>query len=581
MFRQRADGGLVLLAVLLGALLVALFSHDRLLRADGIEHYVYLRSLWVGHDLDLADDYEAVTRGRYLPAATTPLGRTANVHPVGPAILWAPFYGVADVITRLRGGPADGVAKIYRDAVSVGSLFYGWLGLVLLYRTVRRLVGGTPALLATLGIALGTFLYWYLVQDPTMAHAGTFAAAALVVWLWLRPTPTGIRRALCFGAAVGLAALLRWQAAMLFILVIAEAVERLRRREPAAVVARDVLLSALAAAAVFSPQMIVFKQLYGSWLTIPQGAAFVSGVPAWSGVLFSPRHGLFSWSPFLYLGIAGWLLWLRRNAGQAIAALVVFGACVRLNAGVADWWGGAAFGGRRFDLVLPLFGVATGFFLRWVADIVAKRPGLATSALVGAFAVWNLLLAAGFRSGLWDHSDPVTFDEMGRGATGTIDRRIGSPFSLPGALWERWARGRPLADYESLFTHRAFARWSARFGFDERVFLEDGWSETRTDGGVSYRSLDGEAGLVVPLHQAAAYRFGVRARTSNAEGASVRLLVNGRPAGVSTVPAAWSDHEWSVPAEALRPGRNFLRLRVIGGAAAVDVTGAWMAPERQ
>jgi hypothetical protein len=582
--RSRFDGGLLVLVGLLGVLVAALLSHDNRISADGIDHYVYLRSLWVDHDLDLGNDYDAVTRGRAAVADKTPLGRTANPHPIGPALVWVPFYAVADGIARWRGEPADGLGPVYRDAVSLASLLYGWLGLVLLYRTARRVAGAAAALLATLGMALGTFLYWYLVQDPTMAHAAAFGAAALVVWLWLRPSPTGLARAVALGGACGLAAILRWQAALLFVLVAAEAVERLSKRERPIVVLRDLAVAAASAVVVFTPQLVVFKLLYGSWLTIPQGSAFLAGAPAWSGVLFSPRHGLFSWSPFLYVAVAGLVLWLRRSPAKALAAVVVFLLCARLNAGVADWWGGSSFGGRRFDIALPLLGVATALFFQWIASVVARRPALALGGIVATFALWNALLVSSFRSGAWDYSGPVTFEEMGRGASGVIDRSIGSPFSLPGALWERIRRGRALTDYESLFTERPFSRWSVRFGIDERIFLEDGWSEAREADGVLYRSVEGEsAGFIVPLHRSVSYRLGIRARARAGTTTAVRIIVNQRPAGVVQIEPSWGDHEISVSASFLRPGRNFVRLRILGdaGAGAIDVSGAWMTPESE
>jgi len=90
--------------------------------------------------------------------------------------------------------------------------------------------GGPPAILATLGLAFGTFLYWYLAFAPTMGHATGFASAALFVWLWLRPEPRGTRRGLFLGAALGLAALNRWSSTLLLLLPAVETLPRLPRR---------------------------------------------------------------------------------------------------------------------------------------------------------------------------------------------------------------------------------------------------------------------------------------------------------------------------------------------------------------
>jgi hypothetical protein len=581
--RLSRDPGSWCLVAALGVLVATLLSHDFRIVSDGVDHYVYLRSLWVDHDLDLANDYALVSpRGRSAAADTdTPLGRRGNHHPVGPALLWSPFYLVADVLARATGQPPDGTGVLYRNAVSIASLLYGWLGLVLLYATARRF-GRGAALLAVLGIAFGTFLYWYLAWAPTMAHAPAFGAAALVLWLWLRPEPDSLRRAALLGAACGLAALVRWASVLLALLVIVEALPRLLDRPAWRSLAREGLAFAAAAALVFSPQMIVWKLLYGSFLTIPQGAGFIAGPPALGGVLFSPRHGLFSWSPLLYLGLVGLVGFVLRQPLRGLAAFTFLAALTRVNAGVADWWGGASLGGRRFDAALPLLGLGLTLAIATLAGVARRHPlalpGFVLAGLVG----WNLLLAAQWRRGVWDYSEPVTFEDMGRGAVSLVDRTMGSPFSLPASLLT-WLRGGPAPpDYESLYMQRPHARWSLRMGLDDRIFLEDGWSEPLEREGVSFRRLEREsAGLVVPLHKPVASRVGSRLRAEGDGPVRVRVFVNQRVMGSWTAGSTWSDEVLDVPAEALHAGRNSLRLRRIEGpgpAAPVLVAGIWLEP---
>jgi hypothetical protein len=577
------DPGLLVLVLALLALSATLFSHGFRITSDGVDHYVFLRSLAVDHDLDLANDYALVSPRGESATEPTPLGRTGNAHPIGPALAWAPFYAVADVVSRATGRPTDGLSPLYLDAVSFGSLLYGWLGLVLLYRAAAREAGRAAALVATLGIAFGTFIYWYLAFAPTMAHAPSFGAAALFVWLWLKREPPSPRRALWLGAACGLAALLKWSSALLVLLPAIEAVPRLKRSAEWRGLALEALAFAAAATLVFSPQMIVWKLLYGSALTIPQGEGFVAGAPAWGGVLFSPRHGLFSWSPLLYLGALGLLAWLRRAPWRLLAAFAFGLALARVNAGVADWWAGSAFGARRFDALLPLLGIGLALALAGLAALARRRPLLPAAALVAAFVVWNLLLAQQYRSGAWDYAGPVPFEDMGRGAVSLVDRALGSPFSLPAALWEWLRDGRAPADYESLYMQKRHARWAIRMGTDDRIFLEDGWSELREQDGAQCRLiLRGGAGLVVPLHEARRYRFGARVLVSGAsESAKLRVLVNDRFVGAWALDPGWRDYEVDVPQSALTAGRNAVRLRRPGDGpwqGTFAVAGAWMEP---
>lgn len=574
------DPGVRILVAALILLVGLLLSHDQRLTSDGIDHYVYLRSLAVDHDLDLANDYAVVSPRGEADTKPTPLGRVGNAHPVGPALVWAPFYFVADILARALGRPADGMDRLYLDAVSLASLLYGWLGLVLLYRAASRETGRGPALLATLGIAFGSFLYFYLAFAPTMAHAPAFGAAALFVWLWLRPLPEGPGRGALLGAACGLLALLRWADALIALLWAVTLLPRLFDPSRWRRLVLEALAFAAAAAAVFSPQMIVWKLLYGSLVTIPQGEAFVAGSPAWAGVLFSPRHGLFSWSPLLYLGVLGLLCWLRRSPLRLVAAIGFCLALARVNAGVADWWGGAAFGGRRFDAVLPLLGLGLAFALAWLAKSVRRRPMLAGGTLVAAFVGWNLLIAEQYRSGAWDYAGPVAFEDMGRGASAVVDRAIGSPFSLPASLLEWWRSGTRPSGWESLYMQRRHARWGVRMGVDERLFLEDGWSSPAYDADVAFRRIQGgSAGLVVPVHGPRTYRFGVRARGPG----RLRVLLNDRVLGAVELGAEWGDHEVAVPEDLPRPGRNFILLRRPGDGpweGEIQIAGAWLEPVR-
>ncbi|HET7291207.1 MAG TPA: hypothetical protein VFM88_02170 [Vicinamibacteria bacterium] len=576
------DPGLRVLLLALALLAGILLSHEHRITSDGIDHYVYLRSLAVDRDLDLANDYAFVAPRGESDARLTPLGRTGNAHPVGPAIAWAPFFLVADLLTRAAGRPPDGLGGFYDDAVAFAGLLYGWLGLVLLYRTASRESGSGPALVATLGIGFGTFLYFYLAYAPTMAHAPAFAAAALFVDLWLRPSPEGARRGAGLGAACGLVALMRWGDVLIALLWAAALLPRVLAPARWRKLGAEVLAFAATALLAFSPQMLVWKLLYGSWLTIPQGEGFIAGAPAWAGVLFSPRHGLFSWSPLLYLGAVGLLAWLRRAPLRLLGAAAFFLALARVNAGVADWWGGAAFGARRFDALLPVFGVGLAIAVAWLAAFSSRRPMALASALVAAFALWNALLASHFASGAWDYSAPVSFEEMGRAAVAGVDRRVGSPFSLPASIFEWWGSGRSPADWESLYMQRRHARWGVRMGLDERMFLEDGWSAPREeDGAIARRIVAGSAGFVIPLHGPRAYRFGIRVRTE-AEGQRLRILVNDRFLGAVDVGPGWTDREVAVPADAVRSGRNFLRVRRPGEGpwdGELAVAGAWMEPD--
>ena len=96
-------------------------------------------------------------------------------------------------------------------------------------------------------------------------------------------------------------------------------------------------------------------------------------------VLFSLRHGLFSWTPAVLAAVLGFYGLTRRDALVGWSAVVVMLLAVYINASVNDWWGGEAFGARRFAgytvfFALGLAALLAGPFwqrhpvvLRWTA----------------------------------------------------------------------------------------------------------------------------------------------------------------------------------------------------------------------
>jgi hypothetical protein len=132
---------------------------------------------------------------------------------------------------------------------------------------------------------------------------------------------------------------------------------------------------------------------------VPQGRNFMVWLaPRGSEVLFSTRNGWFSWTPVQAVGIVGLLLSLRRT--PRLSGVLLFGVLLQVwtNGAVWDWWGGASFGGRRFDscLVAVAYGLGFLFTLRFrlVSLVVAALVVVCTYAnlkFVRECNVWSLM----------------------------------------------------------------------------------------------------------------------------------------------------------------------------------------------
>src|SRR5690349_4735239 len=177
----------------------------RIYASDEVQYYAYLRSLWFDHDVSFENEYQHFYDANVTHydgfhetflERQTEAGRRITFATIGSALLWSPFYAVADAVVHVRRWmgdvmlTADGYSAPYISAVAYGSAVYGWLSLVLSLLIVRRLLpdaaDGAAPLIATGAIWIGTPLFFYMYVAPPMAHACSAFVVAAFVLVWLR-----------------------------------------------------------------------------------------------------------------------------------------------------------------------------------------------------------------------------------------------------------------------------------------------------------------------------------------------------------------------------------------------------------
>jgi hypothetical protein len=409
---ERAPGRLIAAMTLLfvcayGASLVWLAKPDgRIVFGDALHHYVQLRSMVFDRVLKFTNDYLHL----YGPGAgqdeetawivrTNATGHIRNLMPVGPALLWAPLFLLVSAgvwIADLLGAsyPLDGYARLFQASTGFSGIVAAGLGAWFAYRAAASLVSRRAAIWATLAVWLSSSALYYSVISPTYSHAASMLA---VSGFWLAFVRTrerhDVARYALLGGLAGIAALMRWQDAVLAAVPIADAFVH---RDSLSV--RNSFLRATtagaAAAAAFLPQSIVWQRLYGHPLTIPQGASFMKwGSPALASVLLSDNHGLFSWTPILLLSIVGLAMLVRQRPRIGIPLAAFLAASWYVNASVVDWWAGEAFGARRFVACFPVFEIGTAtLFERW------REREFAVAGVSVIFIALNGLLLVQYQS---------------------------------------------------------------------------------------------------------------------------------------------------------------------------------------
>jgi hypothetical protein len=560
--RPASRGRAVLLLLVLLPALVHFHAGGGRINGDGVSYYVYTRSLAKDADLDFTNEYAHYGMlERADLAVPTRTGLRRSIFSIGPGLLSLPFFAAGEAAARVTaalGGGADlsGYGPHHVNAVALGSLLLGFAALLLIHDAALRHFAPSVALLAALAVGLATFLYWYMVQQPTMSHAPSTAGAALVVWLWSRRRDPAPRDLVLLGLAIGLAMCLRWQNAMLALLPGFDLLRRLRGAPGAAAGGGALLAAGILAGAL--PQMAAWKVLYGEWVLRypPHGADFLRlDRPFAMETLFSSRHGLLWWTPILWLGYAGlaWLVRRRPSLGWPLVAPAVLMTYVNMCSG--DWWAGGSFSNRRFDSLLPVLALGLAASFEALASLIARRPAVVPIAAALALGAWN---AAATAAADLRPARPVAWPDAVGSAAQAASGAAGSPPSWP-ASWVFAARhGLPPGQYDRLVGRYLFYRQNnlqGRVPLGDGGLLAEGWGPREERDGRETRAIaGGRARVLAPLDVPEDIALDVHAAADAP--ATVAVLVNGARVAAFTAGPGWAVHRVTVGRAAWRRDLN-------------------------
>ena len=367
----------------IGALALFALTFRPVVEGDGVSAYSYLHSVLVDHDLDMSNEFAAavasgVSYHRINLSTETPTGHVADFTPIGAALLSAPAYAIA-LFASPTGEPIFG--RSVTTAYVLASLLYGCLGICLSFVLATAVTRSwRSALGALVTITLASPLFYYMFLDPSYTHTfSEFVGSAFFLFWWRSGAHRGRLAWFGLGLMGGLMGMIRFQDGPLAAVALLDA---RKARWRSAFYVPGIVLG-------FLPQLLAEHVIFGRWL--PRRPPDVSSFSVLPGhyleVLFSTHNGVLLWAPIFFVGIVGVLL-LHDRRLQA-AAVLGFLIELAMMGSQADWWGGFAFGPRRFLVLLPVFAVG-------LAAIIQRLPRPA--AIVGcvALASWNILLVADF-----------------------------------------------------------------------------------------------------------------------------------------------------------------------------------------
>lgn len=439
--RRLGVGGALILLVWLASF-GALLARTVPVSGDGIYYFVQLESILVDGDVDFANNLERFRDNPHVAkqldsGVTTPTGRTPNLFAVGPAVVWAPVYLLATALPFNQVTNIAGTERLAVDllAPSIATSLVVLVGLLAAYGTCRRL--GISGRAAGIGVAvgfIGTSLVYYATVEASMAHGIGFGLVSLLLYvaIRLRQSSASSKKLLPWlglGVLAGLIVAVRWQLLLVSVPIALYAwwpshVEKTASQKE--LYWQQFVFGVFGFVIGFLPQLLVWKSLYGEWLVIPQGSGFIVPTsPHFGEVLISSRHGLLSWTPLVLVGIVGLFIAARWRASAlrsednvstalpGIAALlfVVLFFQIYANGSLIEWWGGDAFGGRRFSDIAVVWMVGLAV-LAHISRTWRRWTKALAYMLVTVAVLVNVMFIQIYRHGEISRSNAVSAREV-------------------------------------------------------------------------------------------------------------------------------------------------------------------------
>ncbi len=401
-------------------------EHEIRVESDGIGYYSYLRSVFFDGDIEFSNEFERLGSDDFAlpsPDDRTGEGYTPNPFSIGPGILWSPFYicaHMAGYAMNMLGADIvlDGYSGIYVYFCVAGTIFYGYLGLYLLFKMLSIFFSKTISFSVTGFILFGSALFYYMISEYFMSHVHSFFAVTLLLYfIFIRlDRERGSETDWFFAGLIsGFAGIIRWQnigfaivPAFLLILNTCREYKKAGRKRVFTGLIRRASLFGAGFIIIIIPQMIIIKMIYGFWFGIPQGQAFFSfDILRMFYVLFSPYHGLFQWHPILLFGFAGLILSGFKSL-KNLFFLMAFIIQVYIVSLPYDWWAGHSFGMRRLLNSSALL----AFGLSGILYALSRKNRAVYRIIYLVFIVFcliNILMSCAYVKSLIPHDIPWSY----------------------------------------------------------------------------------------------------------------------------------------------------------------------------
>lgn len=361
------------------------------LSGDAADFYAPLKSIFIQGDfLHQEGTSNLILHGR---------DGTYNVHTVGLAILWLPFFALASGFSYLLQSPLNGDSIVYQVSVIIAATCALWFGILATYKLLQGLNFSEFTCKATcVCLIMATHLMYYTWAEPGLSHVYAFALIAWVLFISYK---------LAFDYTAHLIIYWFFVLAVLVLLrpfhILWAFTPFFWNTSPAYIrklfFNRHALMGLLVFIIVVSIQALVWYLQTGSIFkdTYPADGFYFSN-PQLFKFLFHPQAGWLLYIPFMGVCFWGWLALVFKDLKQFGIAFLFLLLSIYI---LASFWAYNYFDGWGVRIMVdyaPLMAIGGAKILDGLAFYFKKM--MWRRLLLLPFITWNILFTYQAQAGI-------------------------------------------------------------------------------------------------------------------------------------------------------------------------------------
>ena len=410
-----------LFLILIGIYFVLKFYEKRnwenphLLSYDAGAYYSYVTAAFIYNHLSLAD-FSVIPNEdfhHFWYTVKQANGNSIIKMTAGVALLELPFFFIGHTYAKLNGYFLNGYTAPYNVSICCCALFYFFIGLTFLRKTLLFFFSENVTTLTIGIISLCTNLYYYVLMEPGMSHTYSFFAISLFVYYTVKHKETNMSKYFVLALLMlGIVALIRPVNILVGVFLFLYGVNSLSELKRVLLYHfqnwRMVLISVLAFLLPISIQIVYWKFYSGSFFVDTYGKErFFFSNPHVFSFLFSFRKGWLLYTPIMLFACLGIVVMLFKKKKYPFSLATAFFVLlfIYMCSSWYSWWFAASYGQRPMIDIYAILALGMAVFIDGVFN--SKRTTVIFIPAVLFFAKLNFIQMWQYEH-TWLHYDSMT-----------------------------------------------------------------------------------------------------------------------------------------------------------------------------